>query len=145
MTAFHYTPSYRAAMILRCGEILPTAQFAIPGAEGWVWFTTSQKLDPTATTHSNAAAMLTGERFMVRFGIPADRTTPFKDMKISGTARRKLIARAKGAEHWLWRGARGGVQVGGLTIEWNRGGMWEPVSAETLLELTDGWPSFVAA
>jgi hypothetical protein len=133
---YHYTPSYRASMILNDGALRPSRVHSFPGTESLVWFTTSTNIDPTVTVHSQGVAALTGERFYVRFGFPFARALPYADLPIEPATRARMERGSEG-QHRLWRAAEGPVNIAGATIEWNRGGRWEAADLDMLRGLLD--------
>jgi len=133
---YHYTPSYRAAMILNDGALRPSKKHSFPGAESLVWVTTSTTIDPTVTVHSKGIAAITGEHFYVRFGFPLARSVPYAVLPIEPAVRARMQRTSKGAHH-LWRAIEGPVDIAGATIEWNRGGTWKPADMDMLRGFLD--------
>jgi hypothetical protein len=135
---WHYTPAYRAPSIVSDGYILPRDTYAFPGAEQLVWFTLNQEREPTASSYSATMAVITQESFQVRFGYPAEMGTPYKQLPLNFTTRRKMEKASRGG-HFLWMAMSGAVSIEHAVIESNRSGKWAPITTEEITSLLEQW------
>lgn len=135
MRLFHYTPAYRAAMILRSGILQPSTVGLIESDTPYIWFSSNQKTDKTATIGSKTIALVLGERCVrqVRFSYDGSDSTPYAKMKIRSSHRRFLEKKANGSLPIEWYGLQGFLSLSQVTLEDRINGEWKAISNDALL------------
>ena len=135
MMFYHYTPAYRAAMILRSGVLQPSTVGLIESDTSYIWFSSNQKTDKTATIGSKMIALVVGNHSVrqVRFFYDGSDLTPYAKLKIRLSHRRFLEKKANGSLPIQWYGFKGCLPTGRLTLEDRIDGQWQPIDSDALL------------
>lgn len=135
MSFYHYTPAYRAAMILRSGILQPFNVGLIESDTPYIWFSSNQKTDKTATIGSKTIALVIGERCVrqVRFSYNGADLTPYAKLKIRLSHRKSLEKKANGSLPIEWYGLKGCLSTERLTLEDRIDGQWQPIDSDSLL------------
>jgi hypothetical protein len=132
---WHYTPAYRARMILQAGHISPPTRHANASYNRLIWFSGNQVSEPTAAFSPSMAAA--GLGFGCRFGLPAsdNRLTRFTDAPMPDQLRSELTrsGRAAGANPREWWVMAGAAPVAGLLFQTRRIQRWENEPTEAFL------------
>ena len=140
MNFYHYTPAYRAAMVLRSGILQPSTVGLIESDTAYIWFSSNQKTDKTATIGSKTIALVVGDHSVrqVRFSYDGADLTPYAKLKIRLSHRRFLEKRAKGSLPIEWYGLKGCLSTERLILEDRIDGQWQPIDGDSLLSEFQG-------
>ena len=140
MNFYHYTPAYRAAMILRSGILQPSTVGLIESDTAYIWFSSNQKTDKTATIGSKTLALVVGNHSVrqVRFSYDGADLTPYAKLKIRLSHRRFLEKRSNGSLPIEWYGLKGCLSTELLILEDRIDGKWQPIDGDSLLSEFQG-------
>lgn len=143
MSFHHYTPAYRAAMILRSGVLTPFTIGLRDGDTAYCWFSTNPDMDRTATTSGPMTRTILGDHRTrhMRFTYLGNDLIPYSKLRIRFSHRKKLEDRAKNVNSlpFQWYGTDREIPLSSLSLEDSINGVWKPIDPESLLTEFDGF------
>jgi hypothetical protein len=133
---WHYTPAFRAKMILKSGSLMPPHNNSDAHYRQLVWLSSEQIFEPTASYSPTLTRL--GLDFTVRFGLPSNdrRLIKFADAPLDAAERERLskIGRKWGANPKKWFVVVGAIPVVEMTFETRRNQRWESEDPNTFIE-----------
>ena len=132
---YHYTPAYRAVMIIRSGILQPSTVGLIESDTPYIWFSSNDKGDQTATHGSKTIAAVLGKPATrhVRFTYTGNDAMPYASLKMRYHHRKTLEKKANGSIPSQWYGLTGSLPIERLTLQDCKNGQWETINSDKLI------------
>ena len=132
---YHYTPAYRAAMIISSGILQPSTIGLIESDTPYIWLSSNDQKDQTATIGSKMVATMLGKSAIrqVRFAYPGTDPIPYAKLKIRYLHRKMLERKANGSIPSQWYGLPGTLRLEQITLQDRINGQWETIDNSKLI------------
>jgi hypothetical protein len=134
-TLFHYTPVFRAVMIVREGLIRRSKVRRLTDPPPYVWLSSNSEDEPTACrvvlSREQTSAYLGRARFVFH-GCDA---TPWAELRLTRAVRSELVrlAEPKGGQPEEWFALQKDVHCDDLPLEIESAGVWREVEHDNFL------------
>ena len=132
---YHYTPAYRAVMIIQSGILQPSTVGLLEPDTAYVWFSSNDKKDQTATHGSKMIEAVLGKSATrhVRFKYTGNDAIPYASLKMRYHHRKMLEKKANGSIPSQWYGLPDSLPIGRLTLQDCKNEQWETISNDKLI------------